>query len=164
MTIASPCDGKIIKLSELKEIDELFSKEEIYDGFAIVPESTSFVSPIDGEVMSCFPTGHAYIIKNESEELECFLHIGINTYILNGEGFEVKVKQGNKIKQGEELCTFSLKQIELKNNSESKKTNLLYKETPVLFFKKQLKNKKVKVYQYDKIVKAKEVVAEIIES
>ncbi|MFP3442555.1 PTS glucose transporter subunit IIA, partial [Pantoea sp. SIMBA_133] len=58
-----PVKGKIIPLNEVP--DEVFSTGMMGDGFAILPEDGHFVSPVDGEVISVFPTKHAVGIKSE---------------------------------------------------------------------------------------------------
>lgn len=40
---------------------------------------------------------------------EILLHIGLETVAMNGEGFEVLVKVGDKIKVGQDLLRFDLK-------------------------------------------------------
>ena len=50
--------------------------------------------------------------------LKYFLHIGLETVAMNGEGFEVLVKVGDKIKVGQDLLRFDLKKIDEKADSE----------------------------------------------
>lgn len=68
------------------------------------------IAPFDGEVTAAFPTGHAYGLKRE-DGLECLIHIGLDTVELNGSGFDVKVKQGDQVKQGQVLVKVDLDQV-----------------------------------------------------
>lgn len=103
-----PVKGKIIPLKEVP--DEVFSKGMMGDGFAILPEDGQFVSPVNGEVMSVFPTKHAIGIKSDSG-VEILIHVGIDTVTLKGEGFTTHVKEGETIKKGDHLLTVDLSSV-----------------------------------------------------
>ncbi|MYL62584.1 PTS N-acetyl glucosamine transporter subunit IIABC [Bacillus hwajinpoensis] len=103
-----PVKGKIIPLNEVP--DEVFSAGMMGDGFAILPEDGHFVSPVDGEVISVFPTKHAVGIKSESG-VEILIHVGIDTVNLKGEGFTTHVKEGDTIKRGDNLMTVDLSSV-----------------------------------------------------
>ena len=96
----SPATGKMIPIEQVE--DETFASKILGDGFA--------VELADGEVTAAFPTGHAYGLKRE-DGLECLIHIGLDTVELNGAGFDVKVKQGDQVKQGQLLVKVNLEQI-----------------------------------------------------
>lgn len=95
----SPMSGKMIDLCDVK--DEAFSSKQLGDGFAIQYCGEVVYAPVDGEIVACFPTGHAVGIQ--CGKIEILLHIGIDTVELNGEGFELLVKQGQRVKQGDSL-------------------------------------------------------------
>ncbi|WP_165998977.1 N-acetylglucosamine-specific PTS transporter subunit IIBC [Bacillus sp. Cs-700] len=103
-----PVKGKIIPLNEVP--DEVFSTGMMGDGFAILPEDGHFVSPVDGEVLSVFPTKHAVGIKSESG-VEILIHVGIDTVNLKGEGFTTHVKEGDTVKRGDNLMTVDLSSV-----------------------------------------------------
>lgn len=107
-TLVSPVDGKIVKLSDVK--DEAFASEGLGKGIAIYPESTEIVSPVDGVVSVAFPTGHAIGITAKSGA-EILIHIGIDTVKLNGDGFDTKVKQGDLVKKGQLLSIIDVNKI-----------------------------------------------------
>ena len=81
-----PVKGKIIPFKEVP--DEVFSAGMMGNGFAILPEDGNFVSPVDGEVISVFPTKHAIGIKSNSG-VEILIHVGIDTVNLKGEGLKL---------------------------------------------------------------------------
>lgn len=103
----SPAKGKIIALEEVP--DKTFSQKLLGDGFAIDITDGKIIAPISGKLETVFPSGHAFGIKGANGEL--LLHIGIDTVSLNGEGFDVKVKQGDFVKQGDVLVNVDLDKI-----------------------------------------------------
>lgn len=109
-----PIEGEIIDIAEVE--DPVFSKKMMGDGFAIIPASGSVVSPIDGEIVSVFPTKHAIGIKSVNG-YEILIHVGLDTVQLDGEGFTALVKDGEKIKAGQEILQFDLEIIKKKASS-----------------------------------------------
>lgn len=103
----SPAKGKIIALEEVP--DKTFSQKLLGDGFAIDITDGKIIAPISGKLETVFPNGHAFGIKGANGEV--LLHIGIDTVSLNGEGFDVKVKQGDFVKQGDVLVNVDLDKI-----------------------------------------------------
>ena len=103
----SSAKGKIIALEEVP--DKTFSQKLLGDGFAIDITDGKIIAPISGKLETVFPSGHAFGIKGANGEV--LLHIGIDTVSLNGEGFDVKVKQGDFVKQGDVLVNVDLDKI-----------------------------------------------------
>ena len=103
--IYSPCDGTFKPLSDVK--DEVFSKELMAKGFAVVPTNGDIHSPVEGKVTMVFPTKHAIGITDKNK-IEYILHIGIDTVQLKGEGFEVCVQEGDSVKAGDLLVNCDL--------------------------------------------------------
>ncbi|MCC0699616.1 glucose PTS transporter subunit IIA [Clostridioides sp. ZZV15-6383] len=103
----SPAQGKIVALENVP--DETFSKKILGDGFAIDIIDGKIVAPISGKLETVFPSGHAFGIKGTHEEV--LIHVGIDTVALNGDGFDVFVKQGDMVKQGDVLVNADLKRI-----------------------------------------------------
>lgn len=99
--IVAPTSGTMMALSEVP--DETFASGMLGPGLALKPASNQLVSPIAGEVTMVFPTGHAIGIKRQ-DGLELLVHIGIDTVNLNGHGFDVLVKVGSKVSQGDLLA------------------------------------------------------------
>lgn len=95
-----PVDGKILPISEVN--DPVFSQEMMGPGFAVVPTSKVVVAPMDGDVVTVFPTSHAFGIKSKNG-IEMIIHISIDTVELNGKGFKPLVKQGDVVKAGDAL-------------------------------------------------------------
>ena len=94
----SPAKGKIVALENVP--DETFAID-IIDG--------KIVSPISGKLETVVSSGHAFGIKGTNGEV--LIHVGIDTVALNGDGFDVAVKQGDMVKQGDVLVNVDLKRI-----------------------------------------------------
>ena len=104
----TPLEGEIIKIDQVD--DPVFSEKMMGDGFAIMPTNGKIYAPIDGEVASIFPTGHAIGIKH-GEKLEVLIHFGLETVKLKGEGFTTHVKQGDKVKAGDLLIEVDINKV-----------------------------------------------------
>lgn len=110
--IKSPLLGEVIPVSEVN--DKTFSEKVLGDGVAIIPENGRILSPVDGEISSIAQTKHAFsFVSNEG--LEILVHVGLETVSLNGEGFKVYKKKGDKVKAGELIAEVDLSILE-KNN------------------------------------------------
>ncbi|WP_124068422.1 PTS glucose transporter subunit IIA [Clostridium sp. E02] len=110
-TVYSPLKGTVIPLSEVS--DPVFAEEVMGPGVGIEPEEGKLYAPVDGEIVSVFPTGHAIGMKTE-DGMELLLHIGIDTVQMEGEGFHAVVKQGDHVKAGELLVEFDCAKIKEK--------------------------------------------------
>lgn len=104
LTIKAPLSGVLIPLEDVP--DPVFSQKMVGDGIAIDPTSEVLLAPCAGEVVQLHPAGHAVTLRSP-EGVEVLLHIGIDTVKLKGEGFEPKVKVGDKVALGQELIRFS---------------------------------------------------------
>ena len=112
--IASPLDGKVIALKDVD--DEVFASGVTGKGIAMIPENNEVKSPVDGTVTVLFPSKHAVGITTPSG-VEVLVHIGLNTVMLNGEGFIAFVKQGDKVSKGQKLLEFDKEFIKSKGCS-----------------------------------------------
>lgn len=109
-TLLAPLTGKIVEIEQVP--DPAFSQKLMGDGVAIDPADGIVVSPVNGEVIQFFHK-HAIGIRSETG-LELLIHIGLDTVMMNGEGFVGHVKVGDKVKAGDSLLTFDLALIKEK--------------------------------------------------
>lgn len=101
--LRSPIVGEVVALSEVN--DPVFSSGVMGKGIAVKPSKGVVYAPADAEIAIAFPTGHAYGLKTDNGA-EILIHVGIDTVSMNGEGFEAKVSQGDRVKAGDIIGTF----------------------------------------------------------
>lgn len=107
-TIISPIVGQAVALSKVD--DPVFSSGAMGQGIAVKPSEGVVYAPADAEVTIAFATGHAFGLKT-ANGAEILIHVGIDTVSMNGDGFEKKVAQGDKVKAGDVLGTFDSAKI-----------------------------------------------------
>ena len=107
-TLVTPIVGDVVALADVK--DPVFSSGAMGQGIAVKPSQGVVYAPADAEVSIAFPTGHAFGLKT-TDGAEVLIHVGIDTVSMNGDGFEAKVAQGDKVKAGDVLGTFDSNKI-----------------------------------------------------
>lgn len=110
--IYKPIKGKAVPLKEVN--DPAFRDGMLGKGCGIIPEDDLLYSPVNGRVVSVFPTGHAITIMSD-EGMEMLIHLGIDTVNLKGEPFEVYVKNGEKVSINTKLAKMDNNIIRQKN-------------------------------------------------
>ena len=83
--------------------DQGFASKSMGDGIAIELQDGVVVAPFSGTVEVAFPTGHAYGLACDNGR-ELLIHIGMDTVELQGKGFTARVKQGDRVRQGDVLA------------------------------------------------------------
>ncbi|WP_224925421.1 beta-glucoside-specific PTS transporter subunit IIABC [Bacillus pumilus] len=107
--VQAPMSGKVIPLSEVN--DSVFSSEMMGKGVAILPDKGVVQAPFSGKVVTVTPTKHAIGIVSV-DGIELLIHVGIDTVSLNGQFFDVLVKEGDEIKTGDHLLSFDIEGIQ----------------------------------------------------
>ena len=110
--IVSPMSGKLVPLEEVP--DAVFSEKILGDGIAVMPETGKITSPVNGTIISVAETLHAYNIESD-DGLKILIHVGLETVGLKGEGFSVKVKEGDKVRAGDIIGGVDLSLLKSKN-------------------------------------------------
>src|SRR5262245_1051318 len=77
------------------------------DGVAVDPTSPELRAPCDGEIISVAAARHALALRTAAGA-EILLHVGVDTVALGGEGFQVHVRKGDRVRAGDLLLTFDL--------------------------------------------------------
>lgn len=108
LIFSSPIKGKVDSVTTAP--DAAFAEKMMGDGIVIIPNENVVYAPIDCEIAFVFPTKHAIGFATESG-LEGLIHVGLDTVKLDGKGFEVFVKEGDKVKRGDKLMQFDLEYI-----------------------------------------------------
>lgn len=106
--IYAPVSGKVIRREDIP--DETFASGIMGEGAGIEPEEETVVAPFDGEITSVVDTGHAVGLTS-SDGVELLIHVGVDTVKMKGDGFQVFVTEGQKVKAGEKLLKFDRDKI-----------------------------------------------------
>ncbi|CED90645.1 glucose PTS transporter subunit IIA [Actinomyces succiniciruminis] len=100
--LVSPVRGTVVPLAEVA--DPVFAGGAVGQGVGIEPSEQQIVvtAPAAGTVVVAPESGHAYGINLDSG-VELLIHVGLDTVEMEGKGFEVLVKQGDRVEAGQEL-------------------------------------------------------------
>lgn len=112
ISIIAPLTGEIVALEQVP--DPVFSEKALGDGIAILPEDGKVYSPVNGVVATVAATKHAYGFQSE-DGLDVLVHVGLETVGLNGEGFTVHIKEGDRVKVGDLVAEADLSLLKSKN-------------------------------------------------
>ena len=104
----APIQGTIVPRNEIP--DDTFAAGILGDGVGIDPEEGVVVAPFDGEISSVTDTKHAIGITGPAD-MEVLIHVGVDTVNMKGDGFELLVEEGQKVKAGQKLMTFDIAKI-----------------------------------------------------
>lgn len=105
IVVTAPFSGTLVPLSEVP--DETFASGVLGEGIAIEPSDGLFCSPVDGTVETIAETKHAIGFAADNG-LEILVHVGLETVSLNGEGFEILIKEGDRVKAGQPVAKADL--------------------------------------------------------
>ncbi|MES2869400.1 MAG: phosphoenolpyruvate--protein phosphotransferase [Pseudomonadota bacterium] len=108
LILSAPLSGPIITLSNVP--DDVFSSGMMGDGIGIDPLNDCLYAPCDGVVVHVAKTSHALTIRAENGA-ELLLHLGLDTFELQGEGFELLVENGAPVSNGQPLLRFNPDQV-----------------------------------------------------
>ena len=103
--ISSPITGIAADLGTAP--DEAFASRMMGDGAVVTPTDSVVKAPADGEIVFVFDTKHAVGFTTE-DGISMIIHVGIDTVKLNGEGFDVMVEAGQKVKKGDPIMKLDL--------------------------------------------------------
>lgn len=112
--IYAPISGEIVNIEDVPDV--VFSEKIVGDGVAIRPIGNKIVAPVDGVIGKIFETNHAFSMESK-EGVELFVHFGIDTVELKGEGFTRIAQEGQSVKRGDTVIEFDLSLLESKAKS-----------------------------------------------
>ena len=101
--------GKTVAINEVP--DATFAERVLGDGIAIEPIDNVLLAPADSIVEQTMEGSNHAIGLVMTNGLELLLHIGLDTVAMNGDGFEIHVKEGDRVKAGQKLITFNPEKI-----------------------------------------------------
>ena len=112
--IIAPLSGEIVNIEDVPDV--VFAEKIVGDGIAIKPAGNKIVAPVDGTIGKIFETNHAFSIESD-DGIELFVHFGIDTVELKGEGFKRVAEEGQTVKKGDLIIEFDLALLEEKAKS-----------------------------------------------
>jgi PTS system D-glucosamine-specific IIC component len=104
----SPVQGTMIPLAQVP--DPIFAGKLVGEGIAFIPDRGEVAAPVAGTIIHVYPSKHAIGIRTD-DGLDVLLHVGIDTAGLHGKWFDCKVKEGDRVEQGQLLLQFNLKKV-----------------------------------------------------
>lgn len=107
--IYAPLSGEIVHIEDVPDV--VFAEKIVGDGIAIKPTGSTIVAPADGTIGKIFPTNHAFSMETD-EGLELFVHFGIDTVELKGEGFRRVAEEGQRVERGDTIIELDLPLLE----------------------------------------------------
>lgn len=111
-TFHAVASGTLLPISAVE--DGVFSEKLLGDGYAVQPANGEVYSPVEGKILSIFPTKHAITIETTAG-FEILLHMGLDTVELKGEPFEIFVTEGQKVTAETKLATMDLEKLKETN-------------------------------------------------
>ncbi|MGV3002463.1 PTS glucose transporter subunit IIA [Vibrio sp.] len=103
--IIAPLSGEIVNIEDVPDV--VFAEKIVGDGIAIKPNGDKMVAPVNGTIGKIFETNHAFSIESD-DGIELFVHFGIDTVELKGEGFTRIAEEGQAVKAGDTIIEFNL--------------------------------------------------------
>ncbi|NIZ18561.1 PTS sugar transporter subunit IIA [Entomospira culicis] len=100
--VYAPVSGRPVALED--GTDVAFAEKLLGDGYAIKPGSLAKIihSPVEGKIAVINSHLHAVAITS-NDGLDILVHVGVDTVELNGEGFRILCKVGQKVSVGDPL-------------------------------------------------------------
>ncbi|WP_299734186.1 PTS glucose transporter subunit IIA [uncultured Endozoicomonas sp.] len=103
--LKSPITGVIVPIEEVP--DPVFADKVVGDGIAIDPTGNVMVAPCDGVISKIFETNHAFSMITPNG-VELFVHFGIDTVLLKGEGFKRIAQEEQTVRAGDPIIEVDL--------------------------------------------------------
>lgn len=109
--LLAPLTGAVKPITEMP--DQVFASRAMGDGLAIEPAAgeDTVVAPADATVAATMPGSFHAIGLVLDDGMELLVHVGIDTVDMGGDGFACLVEQGQRVRAGQPLMTFSAEKI-----------------------------------------------------
>lgn len=143
-SITAVADAVMIPASEIN--DPVFHDEMMGQTIGFTLKNGKIASPADGILEVMFPTGHAFGIRM-ADGTALLVHIGIDTVKMNGRGFNIKAKQGEKVKAGQIMVEVDLDQIKAAG----------YDSTTMLIVTEPIKEEKISFIEFGEVARGQKI-------
>ena len=107
--VTAPLSGRVIPMEEIP--DQVFSQGILGEGVGIEPTGNVVVAPADATVCSVIEDSRHAVGLTLDNGAELLIHVGIDTVSMNGDGFQLHVKEGDRVHLGDKLITFDPEKI-----------------------------------------------------
>ena len=107
--VTAPLSGRVIPMEEIP--DQVFSQGILGEGVGIEPTGNVVVAPADATVCSVIEDSRHAVGLTLDNGAELLIHVGIDTVSMNGDGFQLHVKAGDRVHLGDKLITFDPEKI-----------------------------------------------------
>ena len=107
--VTAPLSGRVIPMEEIP--DQVFSQGILGEGVGIEPTGNVVVAPADATVCSVMEDSRHAVGLTLDNGAELLIHVGIDTVSMNGDGFQLHVKEGDRVHLGDKLITFDPEKI-----------------------------------------------------
>lgn len=110
LTLLAPVAGRVLALADVD--DPVFAQELVGPGLAIDPVregESKVVSPVDGTIVKLH--AHAFVVQ-VADGRAVLVHLGLDTVQLGGEGFVLHAAEGDAVRAGDVVVTWSPADVE----------------------------------------------------
>lgn len=105
--LGAPVKGDFVPMDQVP--DDVFSQGIMGVCCGVDPEEGAVYAPADGTVSQLIDTLHA--VGLSVGDMEILIHVGVDTVMMNGDGFSCAVEAGQKVTKGELLLNMDLEKI-----------------------------------------------------
>lgn len=107
--LKAPLSGHVIPMEQIP--DQVFSQGVLGQGVGIEPTGNVVVAPADATVSTVIEDSkHACGLLLDNG-VELLIHVGMDTVTMGGDGFQLHVKEGDRVHIGDKLITFDPEKI-----------------------------------------------------
>lgn len=108
----APANGSFLSLSDIK--DPVYAQKMYGEGIALVLQGDLIVSPCSGTVALVPVRKQAVGLETDLGD-QVLIHMGVDTAIYNGRGFEFLVSEGTRVRPGTPLVRLDRRFFDLQN-------------------------------------------------
>ncbi len=108
VNVLAPLSGRVVPIEDVP--DPAFAQKMVGDGLSIDPVTNLVLAPIDGVVIDLHASRHAVVIE-EPSGVQVMVHVGIDTVMLDGVGFDALINKGDTVRAGQPLLRFDIAHV-----------------------------------------------------